>query len=1107
MPVELLLAPVGAGKTHTALQRLMAQKQADAFSRVWVLLASNRQEDAFRQRLLEQDPRQRIYVNIEFFNFYGLYARLLHSVSTPPRRLHDVARRDTGRYSLLRALAGQLHEDKKLRVFGDIAQTAGFVSIAADFIYELKQNLIAPEEFQQVAYSDKDADLAALYSAYQRKLQAERVVDRDGEGWLALALAQDMPELGSNLNIDLLIVDGYDQFTPLQAAIIALLAGRAAHTLITLTDFPPRENGREDDRKVTAGRRFVKAQQRLKHALQQAQVWDEVKITRLTAAGGAGRKPDLEHLVKQIFCPDFKPQPDAKPADGVLTLIEAPSAEEEVAAILRNVKRLLLTTDARPDDILIALRDWSRYRPHFSRYLREYGLPLVLHYGEPLGENPAIIALMNLLELSRQDFPRMMLLETLRSPYFEIPGLTSEDVDVLERISRHLLITSGREAWLNAIKDAYELRLNEQDDDLLLEDEARLIDYETCARLWEHLANFFDAVTPPEYNQVADYVHWLDVLIGRDDDHDPDDDGLQLPASLETYTLKVARRAKQQPRKTGIVERDVAALYEFKRVLRALLSAQELLHTLGEDPQVPWETFHTDLKAAVETTPINSLPMRTGCVLVTTANDARGLPHKHVFIPGLSEGIFPAQMPEDPLYLDSERRKLGEALDVFGKVVETTADKAADDGVFYELVSLARESLTLSRPVVKDGTPWPSSHLWRAVLAVYPAAPLRRYGAGTVVAAEEAASVSEALLAAAAEMNARMTSSLHAWLAAQHPTLWSHVRAARAVERRRMSRAAAFDHYSGRLADAALIAYVENALGDNRAWSATQLNDYGQCPFRFFSKHLLKLEALKDPEIGMDALQLGRLNHEILEATYRRIADQDLLIAPENADAAVAILHEVAAELLPDAPQRLGFRASSLWAQEQAILLRRLVALVRQDFEDCPIDREFKGDLRRPYRFELPFGFKANERIDLGDGLKIRVRGVIDRIDLQNDRAIIIDYKASAGISLEEMEAGRNFQMMVYLLAAEQVLDFEARGGLFWGINARKISGTMHRDNPDHEEVLATARAYVAENIRAGRRGDFATRANTETGRGPCSKYCDFHQFCRHSITAKREKD
>jgi hypothetical protein len=325
---------------------------------------------------------------------------------------------------------------------------------------------------------------------------------------------------------------------------------------------------------------------------------------------------------------------------------------------------------------------------------RAYGLPLALHYGEPLAQNPAVIALLNLLDLPTSDFRRRDLLDTLRSPYFDVVGLPSEQVDLLERIGQALLVTGGREAWLNALR--YSVR---RTDSAAYDDEDTLdvpsLEPGEAERLIGALSALFDAITPPPEASVRDYVRWLETLIGPDEVAASED---QAPPLEDGYSLSMLRQVRRPALESHIVARDLAALYEFKCVLRSLLSAQSLLAALGEGGRVTWQTFLADLRAAVNGAAVNSRPSRAGRVLVTAATDARGLPHDHVFILGLSEGIFPAQTPEDPLYLDSERRRLRES----GVFLETQAERAADDGLFFELISL-RKTLTLSRPTVQDG--------------------------------------------------------------------------------------------------------------------------------------------------------------------------------------------------------------------------------------------------------------------------------------------------------------------------------------------------------------------------------------------------------------------
>ena len=191
------------------------------------------------------------------------------------------------------------------------------------------------------------------------------------------------------------------------------------------------------------GRRFERALSQLK-----ASLGDDLLITEKSIDQTIdSRHPDLRHLIENIFLRDAIPQQST----GGITLIEAPDPVSEVGAVLRQVKALLLDDDIEPDNILIALRDWELYRTHFSSLSKKYNLPLVMHYGQPLVENPAIIALVKLLQLHESNFRTHDLLDVLRSPYFTFETLAPAAVDTLERISRQFIVTGGREQWLQAI--------------------------------------------------------------------------------------------------------------------------------------------------------------------------------------------------------------------------------------------------------------------------------------------------------------------------------------------------------------------------------------------------------------------------------------------------------------------------------------------------------------------------------------------------------------------------------------------------------------------------------------------------------------------------------
>ncbi|HEX2618528.1 MAG TPA: hypothetical protein VHL11_00240, partial [Phototrophicaceae bacterium] len=557
--LRIALAPVGAGKTEAALTALTSVLQHKPFARVWVLLATRRQQDTFRQRLIELDDGRSLYFNVEFFNFYELYRRLLNIARQPARGLADSAR-----FGLLRMVIGQLKAEGALPLYSAIADTPGFLRIVADLIFELKQNQVYPDAFLKAAgvtRSRKDNELAAIYDRYQQILREYNLVDREGEGWLALERLKNLDS--KTLALDLLVVDGFDQFTVVQAKLLQELSYSAADTLVTLTSVPGREG--------TIGRRFQRALETLHR--------DNFPVRIETLFGAHERHPDIQRLSEHIFLPKMTNQTSPSVASDGLILIEAPDAASEVGAVLRRVKRMLVN-GVPPDYVLIALRDWTRYQPHFVALAKEYHIPLALHTGEALKLNPAITVILKVLELHTSDFRRRDLLDVLRSPYIHAPGLELDQAALLENVSQQFTVTGGTTLWKQALQYATRPTYDEDNNE-----QTPLLDEFIEANLSFALEEFIYGVTPPEVASTEDYVAWLEDLIGLDPVDQPDDDAPDYESDT-TYTVSLIQALREADEDTRT--RDLVALQEFKHVLRGLLASQELLTWLsrGQTPSV-----------------------------------------------------------------------------------------------------------------------------------------------------------------------------------------------------------------------------------------------------------------------------------------------------------------------------------------------------------------------------------------------------------------------------------------------------------------------------------------------------------------------------------------
>lgn len=1062
MPI-LLTAPAGAGKTATAIDSILRQNGQNT----WVLLPTQLQIQTFRDRLLASAQTPAIF-GVQYFTFYELYTHLLDELVIPQ---HQIELNSV--YQVVRRLMRGLD----LQYLAPIADKAGFLDLVVRLIYELKQARIFPKQFAEVASTPKEHDLALIYSAYQDWVTDQEVVDREGAGWLAL---EKLDHTSIQL-ADLLVVDGFLQFSPLQAQLLQTLTQHMGETIVTLTY----EQARAD----TVHRAFARTRQRL---LELDITWQE---RPLPAAPNPKRHPTLYH-VEQHF---LEPSPQRVLAGEQVLLIEAPDAEQEARGVLRRVKHLLLERQS-PEEIIILAHDLNRVETWLRSVGVAYGVPLVFRRGLELQQNPAIRMVLNLVRLHTPevDFRRQAVLDVLTSAYFNLPDFDPATVDVLARISHQYQVIRSQTDWLRALSQAQDPPADPESDVVPISTE----------ELATRLQRFFQRVTPPAVGTIYDYIEWIEALLGPDPDLALD----EQPTSDHLRFYHQIRAIEDHE----VMVRDLYAMQGFRHTLKGILAGYELVNEA--EAMMTWADFQQELETHIEQSraePIGG-EYRSGRVLVTTTYEARGLPHDHVFMMGLAEGIFPAQRSEDPLFRDRERQRLNEALG--HDMLQTSFERQDDVAVFYECMAMARQSLTLSRPSLDDSTnPWPESVLWRAVLALVEEPKLIRYRAGAAPEFHEAATLREASIALAGRLRDHvnpddLSQSVFNWLSAHPSFQWqlALMQHGRAIEDRRENPRLPFDRYSGVLADGSLIETVASILGPERMWSATQFNDYGYCPFRFFSRRVLGLEALEEPEEGFDAAQLGSVQHAILENTYSRIAQAGLAIEPANLDRALDVLADEAERILAMAPARWGFRETALWGYEQGEIHKRLRHLIELDFSEStdspfiqnpkarsphPVADTVAGYPRTVAGLEVDFGYPNTPAVSIdGEAGPLWVRGSIDRIDRVGDALIVVDYKSGSHTpNNEDMALGRNFQMMLYLLAAQQIaIEGQVQAGMFWSIHSRKGNGEISAADPLVEKARQTLHDYIV----ASREGYFPIEPTKREGQ-KCFKYCEFHQFCR----------
>ena len=219
-----------------------------------------------------------------------------------------------------------------------------------------------------------------------------------------------------------------------------------------------------------------------------------------------------------------------------------------------------------------------------------------------------------------------------------------------------------------------------------------------------------------------------------------------------------------------------------------------------------------------------------------------------------------------------------------------------------------------------------------------------------------------------------------------------------------------------RMAEARLSPETAQALfGRGRYFSASQIETYHQCRFRYFCRYAVGAKERRPAEL--DALEYGTLMHYLFE---KIIGDRTHDVTEMPAD---VLDSRVRSSITTYADENMGGFAS-LSAREKyrfGRMARTAVRLIGHVAEELRVSRF------RPEYFELqlqsgtPF---PPLRIPTENGF-ITVGGVIDRVDLfRGDRGTyvrVVDYKTGyKDFKLTDVLYGLSLQMLIYLAALSE---------------------------------------------------------------------------------------
>jgi ATP-dependent helicase/nuclease subunit B len=250
---------------------------------------------------------------------------------------------------------------------------------------------------------------------------------------------------------------------------------------------------------------------------------------------------------------------------------------------------------------------------------------------------------------------------------------------------------------------------------------------------------------------------------------------------------------------------------------------------------------------------------------------------------------------------------------------------------------------------------------------------------------------------------------------------------------------------------------VNELFGQQIKCSATGLQNFAQCPYKYFAKHSLGL--LERAEFKLGPLDLGKFYHRVLDRLVKKLIATGSDLAVAESEELLKLLNEQIAEILTEETFIGSFGRRNLHNK----FIIDSACEILEDFV-LAVSELCRAGRFRPAFTEITFGQSGEGlgryEIKLSDNRSALIRGKIDRLDIAEiggeKIGLIFDYKKTTNktFSWPEFFYGLDMQLAVYMLAAKNSSEIENR------IDA--IAGAFYL--PIESEIESTAFSKLENN-------------------------------------------
>ncbi len=914
-----------------------------------LLLVPEQQTVSVERRMLEILPPS-AQLHFEVVNFSRLANRVFrvlggHSwnVATPAVRALTMWRALRDLAPVLSRYGEHAKEGRLCELMLETAERCKAYAITSDLLLKTAERLPEDEPL-----ASKLTDLGTIMGAFEQTLakgfdNGDNELDRLAE----LLVAHGKKLFGATY----IYVDGFMDYTAQEFAILRALMACAPDVSFTFPLTSPTDDGLH-----------LKSAAHT-HARLQFAANDLSKSISMVRAPQSAAQSAREYVAQHLFDMDAEPAPLGflEDPDVSLTLCANPFSEAQAA--VAEIHRLV-QAGCRYRDITVILRDATTCVGILDAALEREGIPFFLSEKTDITVRPLIKLILLALRLQLHAMRDEDVVAYLKTG---LCGIEPDDVNLFEEYTG---------VWHPRGSAAYEAPFTRNPDGYTTERTARAAAIlEGANRVREHvippLLSFHDRLKEAKNGTdmcraLYDFLCVLDIPA-------------QLNAQADKYLEADARREAEELSRLWAVT--VGAIDDVARVLgECELSVADFLEAL---------------KMVFARTDIGTIPTAVDEVTIGSAVTLRADHPRFVIVLGLNEGVFPANVGEEGLLSEEEKKQLKP----FGLNLPSERDERASNELFflYRAFQAPKEGLYLfcTKTTADGRTATPS-------IAVERVCRLMNLDIKKLTTFESKPAIEQIYTPAAAlerlcDLTEKEREAVGAYLATQGVAAARHLK----------------DKVTQ--ANAALSQEAAKKLFENRHLSPSQLESYAGCPFAYYCERILHLREDKNATLALS--DTGTFLHYVLEQAMEAEKAKPTPFTAINDAEIDALVKRITDAYLADlvaASGALTPRAKAL-TERLSTLARVVVSALYEEFADSDF---------RPAFTELNLK-KTGSSCDLvlDDGRKIALTGTADRVDVWKSPdgksyLRVLDYKTGTReFSVEDIKHGSSLQMPLYLRA------------------------------------------------------------------------------------------